>query len=123
MIKKILSSKIFTVFTSLIVILAVLSIIGLDNKRNIVIDEIKGLEAKIADITSNNQHIEKFLAYFKSSAYLEKEARMKLNYKAPDEKVVFVLKDRNTNTVTTNSSGPLLNLSNYQKWWNYLLGK
>lgn len=52
--------------------------------------EIKNIGQKISEIEKARQKAKKLGEYFHSPAYLERQARIKLNYKKPDEKVVYI---------------------------------
>ena len=80
--------------------------------------------AKIADVEKDTAYLEKFLAYFQTSSFLEKEARLKLNYKAQGEEAVFVYKDTNNKkaSVVLSFDELLARIPNYKKWFLYLLG-
>jgi cell division protein FtsB len=85
--------------------------------------EVSEMESRIADLSRNNQFLASSSAYFGSDAYLERQARLKLNYKLPDEQVAFVYKDTGTKDAAKVANGPdLKNLPNWEKWWYYLTG-
>lgn len=121
---KFLNSKIFTILAGVVTLWLIFSVINLNSQRSIVDRGIRGIEAKIKEVKNDTSYLNKFLAYFKTSAFLEKEARLKLNYKAQGEEVVFIYKDKNI------KNGPdavsfrelLAKMPNYKKWLLYLLG-
>ncbi len=121
---KFLNSKIFTVLISILTLWFVISSINLNLQRSIVDRQVKGVEAKIKEVQDDTSFLNKFLAYFKSSAFLEKEARLKLNYKAQREEVAFIYRDKNVESKPDGISlGELLaKMPNYKKWALYLLG-
>lgn len=100
-----------------------LSLIKLWPKRVTVNNEVKNLEQKISEIDSSNSELSRLLDYFKSDYYREKEARLRLNYKKPDEKAAFVYREKNATIINSSSEEQELNLSNPQKWWKWLLSK
>ena len=119
-----LSSKIFT---GLLVVLAgwlVLSLINLDSQRSLSDREIQGLKDKVSKVQEKNSYLEKLSTYFQSSNFLEKQARLKLNYKASGEEVVFVYKDTGPKNISGSEDHKriLRQLPNYQKWWYWLRG-
>jgi len=82
---------------------------------------LSSLNQKIGDAEKNKNYLEKFMAYFKSPEFLDKEARAKLNYKFPDESVVFVFRDSNSKLIV--EAGKSIDQApNYKKWWYYILG-
>ncbi len=121
---KFLNSKIFTALTIVIVLWLTLSSINLSSQKDMVNREVKNVEVKIKEVQNDVNYLNKFLAYFKTPAFLEKEARLKLNYKAQGEEVVFVYKDKNAKKVSDSISFEELlgKLPNYKKWELYLLG-
>ena len=93
-------------------------------QENLVNEEVRELEAKIHSLERSNFDLEKFIVYLKNPSFLEKQARLKLNYKAPGEEVAFIYTDINSRAV---SSAADLKKSfdtapNYIKWWYYLIG-
>lgn len=102
----------------------ILSSIKFNSQRSVVDGEVKNIEAKIKEVQNDTNYLNKFLAYFKTSTFLEKEARLKLNYKAQDEEVVFVYKDKNMKNESDSISFEelLAKIPNYKKWFLYILG-
>ena len=121
---KFLNSKIFTYLAVILVLWLILSSINLNSQRNIVDKDVKNVEAKIKEVQKDTDYLNKFLGYFQTPAFLEKEARLKLNYKAQGEEVVFIYKDKNPKKASESVSFEELlgKLPNYKKWVLYLLG-
>jgi cell division protein FtsB len=121
---KFLNSKIFTATAVLVALWLALSSVNLSSQKRIVNREVKGVEAKIKEVQDDTNYFNKFLDYFKTPAFLEREARLKLNYKAQGEEVVFIYKDKDV------KNGPdavsleelIARKPNYKKWFLYLLG-
>jgi len=103
-----------------------LSFIKIKLQSDIVNKEVGDLEAKIQDLEDSNSSLDKLIGYLKHPSFLDKEARLKLNYKSAGEEVAFVYSDTNTNPKTSSSSSDsnnqLTNISNYIKWFWYLMG-
>jgi hypothetical protein len=88
--------------------------------------EITRLEAEAEKMRRDNLSLKERIAYFSSDAFQEREAKEKLDYKNPDEKVVVVRPGRDG----APSSAPLLSsensgyngndLPNHRKWWRLL---
>ena len=119
-----LSSKIFT---GLLVILAgwlALSSINLGSQRSFSDREIQSLKDKTNKVDTQNSYLNKLSSYFQSANFLEKQARLKLNYKASGEEVTFVYKDTSPKNVSNSADleRALKQLPNYQKWWYWLWG-
>jgi cell division protein FtsB len=117
-----LNSKIFTAIIAVFSVWILFSVVSVEMEKSEVKKEEDNIKAKIGDVTQDNKQLEKFIENFDNPEFLKKEARLRLNYKAPDEEVVFVHRDLNSKKVS--SAGEFLedNLPNYKKWWYYLLG-
>ena len=121
---KLLNSKIFTALIVIIALWLALSSVKLASQRAAVDKDVSGVETKIREVQDDTDYLNKFLAYFQTPAFLEKEARLKLNYKAQGEEVVFIYKDKNFKQEpdSTNLEELLAGMPNYKKWGLYLLG-
>ena len=121
---KFLTSKIFTVLAGFVALWLTFSSINLTSQRSVVDSGVKNIEPKIKEVQDNTDYLNKFLAYFQTPDFLEKEARLKLNYKALGEEVVFIYKDKNIKNVSDSISFEelLARIPNYKKWFLYLLG-
>ncbi len=102
-----------------------LLIIELKPSLETVSQEVSNLDQKIAEAEKNLSELQKLGDYFKNTAYLEQEARLKLNYKKPGESVVFVYKNQHAQDPAkpNGTAKPSTILPNWQKWLNYLLNK
>jgi len=118
------NSKIFTALIAVLVLWLTLSSINLNSQRSVVDKDVRNAEVKIREVQDDTDYLNKFLVYFQTPAFLEKEARLKLNYKAQGEEVVFVYKDKNQKRESDSLSfeGLLAKMPNYKKWFLYLLG-
>jgi cell division protein FtsB len=123
MLRSILQSRWFTFLAVVIIGFFLLLIIKLKPSLETVSQEVNNLNQKIAEAEQSLSELQKLGDYFKSAVYLEREARLKLNYKKPGESVVFVYKNQHAQSPakpndTTKSSTIL---PNWQKWLSYLL--
>jgi cell division protein FtsB len=82
-----------------------LSLIEVRKDAGLAKKEVEGLESRIADLKNNNKSIQVYMDGFENPAFLEREAREKLNYKAVGEEVVFVYKDNKGDIVASASEG------------------
>ena len=100
------------------------SLINIVSQKNYFEKEVNGVTEKISEIEKEVGYLSKFLAYFGTSDFLEKEARTKLNYKIQEETVVFVYKDPNTRNASASVEfeKKTKKTANYRKWFLYLLG-
>ena len=85
-----MKSKIFTALVLFLLGLLVWNLVSLWPKKIAVENRLESLEEKIARTESSNVSLAKLLDYFKSSSFLEREAKIKLNLRRPDENVVFI---------------------------------
>lgn len=89
--------------------------------------EIVQLKNQIIQLKNDNVKLNNLIAYLKTESFREKEARRKLGYKKPGEQVVAIPQDNfistdpgNTKEQAAPNNQP--QLSNPQKWWEYILG-
>lgn len=123
MFNNILRSKWFTVAAFAALIFIAVSFLKIGPALVAVNKESNSLDKKIADVKKTASDIERLGGYFKSEAYLERQARLKLNYKKPDEKVVYVYPKPDA-LVKPNSAAEAKKennfFSNFEAWFNYL---
>lgn len=100
----------------------VFSLLTLNTHRAEFEKTLSDLGQKVKDAEKDKTYLEKFMAYFKSPEFLEKEARAKLNYKLPDEGVVFVFRDTKPKPTVETGKKNIDQAPNYLKWWYYVLG-
>lgn len=101
-----------------------LSFVRIKFQEIIVHKEVSNLKSKANRLEESNSSLEKLITYLKDPLFLEKEARLKLNYKAPGEQVAFVYRDQSALPSSRSLDfGTLLRaMPNYKKWWYYLMG-
>ncbi len=116
-----LNSKWFSLLLIVLVGCLVFYLLGLNVRRTEFQQVVSDVEQKIQEAERDKTYLEKFTAYFKSPQFLEKQTRVKLNYKSPDEEVVFVFRDPNPKEKMDTANG-LDQAPNYRKWWFYVLG-
>ncbi len=102
-----------------------LLLIKLKPSLETISQEVNNLDQKIAEAQNDLSELQKLGGYFKSAVYLEREARLKLNYKKPGESVVFVYKNQHAQSPAkpNDTTKPSLILPNWQKWLNFLLNR
>ena len=118
----ILNSKIFTALLSVLSVWILFSVISAEVEKDEVKKKETAIESKINSKKQDNESLERDIKNFENQEFLEKEARLRLNYKASGEEVVFVHRDLNSQKASSSEEYSPENLSNYQKWWYYLLG-
>ena len=95
--------------------------------------KINNLKAQIQFVEKRNQDLHRILSSLKNPAFLEKEARQKLNLKKPGEKVVVIVPKSSSRKTEENSSitkllskmgikPPELSKSNLEKWREFFFG-
>ena len=92
---------------------------GYDQRAAVGI-QLNDLESKLASIEQENQFLASASAYFTSDEYLEKQARMKLNYKLPDEQVVIIYPDKSQKAASASVSESDWNFSVWKSWFRKL---
>ena len=99
-----------------------LSTLGLKGDKLKMGLEFKAIQDKISKLKDENKVLQEFKAYFTSDRFLAKEAREKLNYKDPNEKVVFVYpKTASESPKEISKKEPQSALENYRNWLYYVL--
>ena len=116
---KFFQSPIFTLLILGVIIALGASSVRLWPRRVTVNNEISNLENRITEAENSRNQLAKLIDYFHSDAFLEQEARLRLNYKKPGEKVAFVYRD---DEVEPRSSviEDTRNLPNLEQWWRWL---
>ena len=90
--------------------------------------QVKGIESSIVDIKNQNKDLENLVLYYQSDSFREVEARRKLGYKKPGEKIftVSVQKFTDLNTEMESKTESLSTkeqekkYSNLSLWWQYI---
>lgn len=121
--KRFLQSKVFTLLALVIVVFFVFSIAKLWPQKTVIDARLENLKDKMAETEKSNADLARLLDYFKSRSYLEREAKIKLNVRRPDENVVFIYEDEKENKMKDEkekASLGLEGLTNFEKWLKYL---
>ena len=119
---RLLNSKLFSVGLLAVFAWLLLSSIDLIDRDRSVREEVRNLEQKIVSVEEDNAELEKQVGYLENPAFLEREARLRLNYKAPDEVVVFVYPDDSPQRSSKSFYEDLAKMENYKKWLYWLMG-
>jgi len=124
MLKGVLQSKWFTPVAIAVIGLVSISLIKTVPLVGTAVREAANINQKIENLKASNKEAEGLGDYLKSNAYLERQARLKLNYKKPDENVFFVYQKQAVPTeeagITQSQDGFVAKL---KKWWNNLFQK
>lgn len=123
MIQKIIRSKWFTLFGIIVVGAAVVVLLRREPALQAVNQEQQRIDEKMSDLERQQSDLEARKEYFQSTTYLELQARLKLNYKKPDENVVYVYHKTDGLAPAVEPSPSLMPLSFWKRMWYYLTGK
>ncbi len=111
-------SKFFLVFC-VVIFLVVLFALGKGTIKNYKVNsEIQELQDEISQLESQNQDFSQLITYFKSDAFIEQEAKLKLGFKNPGENLV-VIPQGEINEETQNVVDLEATANNPAKWWAY----
>ena len=115
-------SKFVTLIAIVVIFFLVFSITKLWPQKTVIEIRLQNLGVKIGEMEKSNSDLRSLLSYFKSRSYLEREAKLKLNVRRPDENVVFVYQDEKKNQVIQEEKKGLglEGLTNFEKWLKYL---
>ena len=126
MFSKILQSRWFTAVAVVLIGFFLISLIKIQPALTTTQKELNNLNKKIAEAERSASELERLKDYLQSDAYLERQARLKLNYKKQDENVVYVYTRENGNKtepkIADGNGAVESKLSqNLKLWWGYLL--
>jgi len=116
-------SKVFTLIALAGVFFLVISLFRLWPQKSKVGARLENLKGKITETEKANFELSRLLDYFKSRSFLEREAKLKLNVRQPDENVVFIYEDEKENIMKNERNqgfSGLEGLTNFEKWLKYL---
>lgn len=117
-----LNSKILTALLSALSVWILFSVISTEAEKDDIKKEEAAIESKISSMKRDNETLEEYVQNLKNPKFLEKEARLRLNYKASGEEAVFVHRDPNSQKASLSDGFDPENLPNYKKWWYWLFG-
>jgi len=87
-------------------------------QKRLVEKEIEDVKKEISDFENTNKELKDMITYLESDQSLEEQARLNLNLKKPDEKVIVIEAAKNTST-TDEINKTTVSESNFAKWWRY----
>lgn len=105
------------------------AVLGEVDRGNRIKEEVALLQSEAQKVQSENNTLEERIRYFQTDAFQEQEAKQKLNYQSPNEKVVIVkpavygdsISQEDTAKEMIDSGSDAL-IPNYQKWWRHFFG-
>ena len=82
--------------------------------------DIENQQQRVEELKQNINILENEIAYYKTDAYKERQAREKLGYKAPGENVISLPFDQQEDKVADQGgSEPVIKTPNSRLWWDY----
>ncbi len=127
---RLLRSKITTLALAVFLVWFGLLSLNVDVRHERLRMSLDDMERKIRNTERSNTYMAQYGDYLKSEAFLEKQTRLRLNYKAPDEQVVFVYRAGSGETPVPQpalqarpASGDSETAPFWERLWGYLLGK
>jgi len=116
-----------TVFALVVVGYLVLGSVKLIFENYRVHQEATRLDTELIGVQQRNLELKNLLAYYRTDSYKEKEARQRLNFQQPGERVVVVPVPPNEDVTSLTQPGietqPASPPSNPQRWMDYFFGK
>lgn len=114
---KFLQSRWLTGLIAAVVVWLGASVYKIQSAVNQVNREGDNLKQKIGEAEHAIAENDRLRGNIKNDSYLEQLARLRLNFKKPDEQVVFVYRNRyNADADSANSQALITDRQN-QKWW------
>src|SRR3989338_7163901 len=113
----ILNSKIFTALLLILSVWILFSVVSTKVEKDEVKKEETAIENKIIGMKLDNELLKGYIVNFENQKFLEKEARLRLNYKLSGEEVVFVYRDANSQKASSSEELSTTDPFNYMKWW------
>lgn len=114
---KFLNYKLTTIALAMLLFWVSVHAWGIYQQRRHVDQQAAQIQARIDVLDKENQKLQADSDYYKSQDYLEKQARLQLNYKSADENVVFVY----TQTASTQTQAhPQSSQPWFKRLWEFL---
>ena len=120
--ERILNSRLFSVFLLFLIFWLGNALLNLHLQKNEVEFERRAYEERAAEAEKNNENISKFVKYFDIPAFLEREARLKYNYKKSDEEVALVYPDISVRAASQSFEEMIEYMPNWKKWVYWTAG-
>lgn len=118
---RILNSKLFSALLILLVFWLGNSLVNLNRQREDINNEISSYEDKISKAEESNNKLAEFMKNIENQSFLEREARIKHNYKLADEDVAFIYLD-NQKPATVSYEEQLKSMPFWERWWHRFAG-
>lgn len=112
-----LQSKIFLIGVVMAIVLVGMGVGRVVLRDRALAEEVATLQAEAEKLSSRNAEFTELMKRFETKAFLEHEARVKLNLQKPGERVVAFRSGHNV-TSTTETTGDVQK-TNVDLWWEY----
>ena len=111
----------FLIFFLILALIGLVVAVSKESYRRYQIDkEAADLKKEIAFLEEKNESLTRFLDYFNSDKFLEKEARLKLNLLKEGEKLVIISPGKEADLENRSEDIQENKISNFKKWLEYL---
>ena len=127
LIARIFFSKLGLILGLIILIAVAWAFYGVLMKKRAVDREIKLIQDEVESLKSESLNLEKLFDYTKSSSFIEKTAKQKLNLKKKGEVAVIIEENQNMrgleNSLSASAREEKIRFqSNVSRWWAYFFG-
>lgn len=120
--RKTIFAKFFLVLTLACLVYVAIAL-GRQTYRKYKIEkEVSSLEQEISETRQDNLKLSELFEYFQKESFKEREARAKLNFKKPGEKVI-ILTPSDEEPITEENQLEEKEASNAGGWWDYFFKK
>jgi len=117
---KILTSKLTLVILGVLLLVIGYSILNELKQQKVIQDEISSLSSEIKELENKNLELAQNLKHYQNPAFIEREAREKLNMAQPGEHAVIITGLNNNGKLKTGLDNQT-DKKNYQLWFEYFL--
>jgi cell division protein FtsB len=120
---RIFQSKILTGILIVIVAWLGIGVWNVHHQKEETDQQVLNIRTKIENLEKENSTIKKILGYLKNPEYLAREARLRLNYKQPDESVAYIYPEEKKASPTPVVKKPESQsvLEKIKDWWYHLI--
>ncbi len=115
-------SKLTTVALGVLTLWLGVLVVSAGIRRYGATSELSALEVRIEDAQRENARLASEFQRMQQPQWLALLARQRLNYKQPDETVVFVYKSEKAGTIVQPQAAPDT-VPNWKKWWDWVHGR
>lgn len=119
--KKFIYSRLYLVIGVVVACFLAAGVIKQIMAKNDIDSEVEQLKSQIQQMEGSNQDLSKLVEYFNSEDYLKQEAKLKFGLREQGEQLVVISdQKRDQRQLLINARAQAEQISNTQKWFNYL---